>query len=418
MWLFAAGAGVVVAAVLYGESLLPESGKRREIVRIQTYQVSPGEVEQTVRLTGATAAENFAALVAPQMRSGRRGGFASLTLQDVADPGARVRRGDVVAEFDRQDMLLRIDNTEAQVTQAEANLRKVQSELQVLREAHEHSIRIAKADLEKARLDLKTAPVRSDIDTQLLKLAVEEAEARYKQLLSEVKHMQTSLESQLRLSVLTRDEAVAELRRAQANADRMLVRAPIEGIIVMQTIVRGGEMDQVGKGDTLRTGQPFMQIVDQTSMVVNASANQVDAELIRIGARARVGFDAYPDLVLPAVVHGVGAMTKSVGWRGEYVKEIPVALRLLEMDPRVIPDLSVSVDVILAAENDSLVAPLQTIFQDTPEQRPFVFLQRPSGWERREVELGSANHIAVAVRSGLEEGDVIAAEQPPQTGRN
>ncbi len=40
----------------------------------------------------------------------------------------------------------------------------------------------------------------------------------------------------------------------------------------------------------------FMQIVDPSSMVINANINQVDSEALRIGMRASVRFDAYPGL--------------------------------------------------------------------------------------------------------------------------
>jgi len=140
--------------------------------------------------------------------------------------------------------------------------------------------------------------------------------------------------------------------------------------------------------------------------------NQVNAELIRIGAKARVRFDAYPDLALPAEVYSMAAMPRASMWRAEYVKEVPVTLRLLTTDPRVIPDLSVSADVVLATEQRALITPREAVFQDGPEARPYVFLQRPEGWLRREVELGTANNVSAAVRSGLREGDVVACSRP------
>lgn len=342
----------------------------------------------------------------------------SLVLKEVAAPGSRAKKGDVVAEFDRQDMLTLLDDYKVQVSQAEASMRSIQAQLEVIQDAHQQSIRTAKAELDKARLDLKTIPVRSAIDAELLKLAAEETEARYKQLLNEVKFMEASLNSQRRLAQLNLDEEKAEAKRIQLDVDRMLMRAPIDGIVVMQTTWRGGEQGQIERGDELHSGHPFMQIVDTDSMVVDASVNQVDSELMRIGAKARVRFDAYPNLELPASVYAIGAMTKTAGWRASFVKEIPVSLKLEGTDPRVIPDLSVSVDVVLGAEQKAVVAPIESIFQDSAAARPFVFLQRPSGWERREVELGVTNYINAAVRSGLKPGDVVARARPFDKPRN
>ena len=69
-------------------------------------------------------------------------------------------------------------------------------------------------------------------------------------------------------------------------------------------------------------------------MIVNAAVNQVNAELIRVGAKAAVRLDAFPDILLPAEVYSVGAMIRQgATGTGGYVKDVPVALRLLSTDP-------------------------------------------------------------------------------------
>jgi hypothetical protein len=65
----------------------------------------------------------------------------------------------------------------------EAGFRKLESEVAVQKRIHAQSIENAKADLDKARLDLKTIPVLGTMDAERLRLAAEEAEARHKQLL-------------------------------------------------------------------------------------------------------------------------------------------------------------------------------------------------------------------------------------------
>ncbi|HOK45379.1 MAG TPA: hypothetical protein PLK67_05580, partial [Bryobacteraceae bacterium] len=80
--------------------------------------------------------------------------------------------------------------------------------------------------------------------------------------------------------------------------------------------------------------------------------------------------------------------------------------------PRVIPNLSVGADVILATEESEGIVPREAVFYDPESQQPYAFVKTPDGWEKRELELGLSNHIAVAVRSGLSEGDIVAAEMP------
>ena len=343
---------------------------------------------------------------------GGQGGSSEfgLILQKVVDSGAKVRKGQVVAEFDRQYMLTRLDDYQASVAQTEAAVVKLRTELDVLKEVHQQKIASAKADLDKARLDLKTTPVLGAIEAERMKLALEEAEASYKQALAEVRHFDASQKAQMRVAELDLQQAKLEFRRAEANADRMLMKAAIDGLAVMQNTFRGGEFSPVQQGDQLWPGQPFMQIVDTSDMVVNATVNQVDVDKLRIGARATVRFDAFPGLELPARVHSIAAITKPGGQRAQYVKEIPVKLKLEAIDPRVIPDLSVSVDVVLAQEPDSTVVSLAAIHYDG--DKPIVYVRSANGWEPRAVQLGLASNLQVAIRSGLQPGEEVALEKP------
>ncbi len=327
-----------------------------------------------------------------------------------------VKKGEVVAEFDRQNVLNRLDDFRASVQQEEASFKKLQAELLVTRKAHEQTILSAKAQLDKARLDIQTAPVRSDIEKERLRLALEEAEARYKQLLAEVPHVRIAEEAQVKVQEIELQTSRIELKRVEANADRMLVKAPIDGLTVMQNMFRGTEMTPIQQGDQVFPGMNFMRIVNPSSMVINASVNQTDVEQMRIGAKATVRFDAYPDMVVPARVISVGAIPKAGGSRASYVKEIPVLLKLEKMDPRIIPDLSVSVDVVLASEEKATMAPLAGLFRD--EGGSFVLVRNGKDWERRAVEAGPANYLVTVIRSGLRPGETIAASWPLNDPKN
>ena len=345
---------------------------------------------------------------------GGGGGDFGLILEDVAPPGTRANKGDVVAAFDRQYMLLRLDDYRASVAQNEAALTKQKADLEITRTAHQQLIASSKADLEKARLDTKTIPVLSAIDAERSKLAFEEAQARYDQLLHEVKFVRISEDANLRNAELDLAQAKIELQRAERNTDRMVVKAPIAGLVVMQNTFRGSEFAPIQKGDEVWPGESFMQIVNPSSMVINASVNQSDVQLLKVGATARVRFDAYGDLELPARVEAIGALSSSNGQRASFVRAVPVRLRLEKMDPRVIPDLSVSVDVALASpQRAAAVAPVGAIFHDEGS-RSFVYVRESTGWESRPVETGARNNLFAVVKRGLSPGEVIALDEPTQ----
>jgi len=343
------------------------------------------------------------------------GGDFGLVLQSAAKPGARVRKGEQVAEFDRQSMLNRLDDYRAAVAQMDASFAKLKAEVEVQRRAHAQSVENAKAALDQATLDLKTIPVLGAIEAERTRLAAEEANAKYKQLLAEVKFVEAGYASQVRIAELQLQQAHLELKRAEMNADRMLMKAPIDGLVVMQSIFRGTDLGQIQEGDQLWPGMRFVQIVDPSSMIVNATVNQVDADTIRVGSKAKIHFDAFPDLELPATIHAIGAMTKPGGMRGSYVKEIPVLIKIDKLDPRVIPDLSVSIDVEIASVTDAVIAPLSSIFHDeTGAHSTWVLVKNGDSWKRRDVEVGIASNLEAAIKSGLQPGEVVAVERPPE----
>jgi multidrug resistance efflux pump len=347
---------------------------------------------------------------------GGGGGDFTLVLQYLIKPGSLVKKGDTIAEFDRQYMLLRLEDYKATMETAKAQLAQQRANLDLARYIHNQNVEKAKAALDKAKLDMKTLPVLSAIDQERVKLALEEAEAQYKQQLAEGKFIDEQEKAQLRYAELEFKALEIEYRRAQSNADRMLAKAAISGMTVMQNILRGGEMAQIQQGDQLYPGQFYMQVVDPNSMIINATVNQVDAEQLRIGMKARVRFDAYPGLEVPAHIVNIAAVPKSGGMRANYVREIPVRLRLDQMDPRIIPDLSASVDVVLACEEQPAVAPLAAVFTDNESGKPYVFLREGNAWRRRDIELGLSNFLVTSVK-GLPVGAVVALDPPPAGGK-
>lgn len=413
-WALLILAVVVAAGVLFNRRQAPAPA-RQPAAALRTARVRTGVLERTLRVSGVTAAADSFTLLTPPLIGNRGYGgpqHFTLILQQLVPPGSYVKKGDIVAEFDRQYMLIRLDDYRAMLAEHEMSVKTLNAQLEIRRRAYEQQIRKAKGNVDKATLDLKTTPVRSAIQTAQFELALAEARVCYEELSEDMTNVLVSERAAIRARELDLREAQSEMRRAQANADRMIIRAPIEGLTVMQTIHRAGEPGQIQQGDQLYPGQPYMQIVNLRSMVVQAGVNQVDAGQLRLGAGARVRLDAFPGLELPARLYYIGAIANSRGFRGAYVKEVPIRLKLEKTDPRVIPHYSVSADVVVDSQPNATVVPREAVFAGAQGESPFAWVQTPAGWEKRDLDLGLANHLDVAVHSGLRDGDVVATEWP------
>jgi hypothetical protein len=126
--------------------------------------------------------------------------------------------------------------------------------------------------------------------------------------------------------------------------------------------------------------------------------------------KATIHMDAYPDIELPGTLVGIGAMAKMSTFRARYVGEIPVRIKLEKTDARVIPDLTGSAEIVLSSERNTMVAPRSAVFAE--EGGSYVFVQGPEGWIKKKVELGMPSFTMISIRSGLQQGDVVALQRP------
>src|ERR1039458_9680123 len=279
--LLVAAAGIA----FYFKSQSALAGGGGPIITVPTVAAVVGELDRKVRITGTVAAKNFAALLAPRIQGSRsntnRGGMGgslgagpaggggpggadfNLVLIHLSKAGIHVKKDDVVAEFDPTNQLQRLDDYKDTVIQTDNSIKKMMASLAATKEAHDQTIRASKATWDQALLDLQTIPVKSAIDAENLKLAAEQAEATYKQLVFEDSLVIESQRATIRVSELTKDQSNIELQRADGNVKRMDIHSPMEGIAVMASIIRNGEYGQVREGDQVNAGQPFLTIVDQ-----------------------------------------------------------------------------------------------------------------------------------------------------------
>ena len=404
------GAAAVLALAL---PFIPRSSKGPDgqPMQVRTAKVRSGTVESTLRVTGMLATKDEVTLLAPRL-PGRRGGGPeafNMTLQHLVKPGVLVKKGDVVAEFDPQYMRTRLDDRQAEVEQEERNLRRLRANLTVTMSAHRQRIRVAKAAFDKAALDLKSIPVRSAIQAEILRLRHEEAAAYHQQVLKEEPFVEASERAALRYRELDIESEMIELRRDQGNVLRMKIVAPIDGIVVPQPVRRGSEMAEVAEGDDLRSGQPFVKIVDTRSLVVDATLNQVDAERVRLGSRAKVEFDALPGVHLSGRITALGAVAVSSRFRPDFLRQVPLQVTLEGTDPRLFPNVSASADIVVASEEAAAIVPRECVFE-TEGGAPRAFVRTGNGWQERGLVLGLANNVEVAVLEGLNEGETVATQ--------
>ena len=405
-WLGAGAVVLIGGAAGWALWPKPASPGAASAVVVKTVKVGTGGLVQTLRLTGSTSARNFANVVAPMMRGPDAG--RSQVLIYLVKSGTMIKKGEMIAQIDAQSIKDHLDDVEATVVSSEADIRKLKAEQAIEMETLAQNLRVAKATLDKSRVDAQASEIRTPIDQEILKLSVDQAAAQYKELQQDLLTTQTRQKADMRLLEIAKERNVRHRDRHKTDVTRFTMNSPMAGLVVMQSIWRGGDMAQIQQGDQISPGQPFAKIVDTSSMQLEATVNQTESEAIRIGQRATIAFDAFPGLVLNGKVSAVGALAVG-GWRQNYyIRNIPVRIDIVGQDPRVIPDLSAAADIVLSEKDGGVIVPREAVADSGG--KPVVYVKQADSFAARAVELGAANNTQVAVISGLQPGDEIAAQ--------
>lgn len=386
----------------------PAASQPGPLAVIPTIRVTTGAMERVARIGGQTASQAYSSIKAPIMRGPESG--REMILLFLVKSGSKVKKGDLLVQIDAQASMDHIEDVKDTVESAEADIKKRRAEQFIDMETLVQSLRVAEAEWKKAKLDYAGSEMRTSIDRELLKIAEDEAEARYKELHADVAQKEASQKAEIRILEITRERHIRHLRRHDDDVNRYAIRSPMDGLAVVQTTFRGGDLQAIQQGDQVTPGQILIRVVDIDRMLVEATVNQAESGSFRVGQETRIRLDAFPGLQFSGKIFSIGAMAVG-GWRqGFYIRTVPVSIRIQGADPRLIPDLSASVDVLMDRADRQRQVPLTALFREGGQWVAFV--RRGAGFEKRAVTVGLQNGTHAAVTEGLQDDDEVALERP------
>jgi HlyD family secretion protein len=311
------------------------------------------EGSATLRLKGMTAAIAARSIQAPLISGAQVG---TLTITKLVSSGTRVKQGDLLVEFDRQAQLRDAIDKQAQSDDQNEKVVEEQAKEAAARAKDETEITQAENALAKAKLEMEKVELMSRIDAEKAQEDLDEAQATLAQLKETFELKRKAAQASIRILEIQRDRTRETMLHAQANSALMEIHAPIDGIVVFNTIWKQGNMGEVQEGDQVRPGVPFMQVVDPAMMEVHVPVNQGDLLGLKLGEKAQVHLDAYSDLVFEGQLESIDPM----GTPGDFsskLRNFSATFSIKGQDPRLMPDLSAAVDVTpLGADNSGSVA--------------------------------------------------------------
>jgi len=367
-----------------------------------TVTVRRGTYTRTVRLAGITEAVRTAAATAPRLAGQSN---STLVITRLVKTGSRVKSGDVLVEFDPQDQIRAAFDRRTEFQDLEQQIRRVEAEQATAYAGDETAMKQAENDVGRAQLEMRKNRVLPAIEADKNVLALEETEARLAEVRQARALRRLTAAADLKILEIRRERMEQTLHHAEQNAQYMVIRAPFEGLAVVQAVFKGSAMTEVQEGDEVRPGMPIVNVVDPSSMQVRARVSQVDGSLVAVGQPVRATLDAYPGVSFAGKVTQVAplAITSSVT---PAVRGFVALASIAGSDAVLMPDLSAAVDVVVQQRENVLVLPRESVAID--RTGAWVQARQGGSFVRRVVAVGEVGDTQIVVISGVAEGDVIA----------
>jgi multidrug efflux pump subunit AcrA (membrane-fusion protein) len=336
--------GLIVATVfaaLATSLWLARAKKPATSGSLATSSHTPADIPGVLRLKGTTQAARTRSIQAPLLAGDKEG---TLTITSLQPAGATVKQGALLVEFDRQAQLRDFLDKQAQDNKLADDVLQEEAKEDAARAKDETEIKVAEGALGTADLEMQKVELLSRIDAEKARENLEEARATLDQLKETFNLKRRAAQASIRILQIQRDRGRETMLHAKANAALMQVRSPIDGVVVLNTIWKQGNIGEVQEGDQVRPGVPFMQVVDPSAMEVQVPVNQQDVLALHDGQKAQIHLDAYPDLVCPAQLEVVDPMGKSGDFSAK-VRTFSAIWAVMCTDPRLLPGLSAAVDI-------------------------------------------------------------------------
>ncbi len=310
--------GVVLVAALAGAAVY----KRKQEGKITAVSFERAEIRtltQTVTATGKIQPE-VEVKIAPEVA----GEVVELPFKE----GDAVRKG---------DLLIRIkpDNYRFQVEQQEANLAAtrasaVQSRAQLLK---------VQEDFKRSE-DLFRRNLISDSEFTAARTNLEVAEANL-----------ASAEAQIR-------RAEGSLNQARDQLAKTAIYAPMDGIVSARSTEVGERVASTGQYG----GTEVMRVADLDNMEVRVNVNENDVVNVKLGDRARIAIDAFPDRTFHGEVKEIASSAKTEGLNTQQeVTNFQVKIRIADKSARLRPGMSANADIETKTVASVVTVPIQSV---------------------------------------------------------
>lgn len=204
----------------------------------------------------------------------------------------------------------------------------------------------------------------------------------------------------------------AKYQQHQSALAQLEVLAPYDGMLVYEKNWRG---EKASIGQTVFPGSTIAKIPNLEKMQAKLYVLDKNAINLKVGQKVKVSLDAYPDEKLTGEVLSVSGFSRTIK-RGNPTKYFELLASIEQQSDSLQPGAKVNASISVNEAEAKIVIPLQAIFNQQNEN--YVYLKDGQGFERRMVKTADKNLYFVEIIEGLESGDTIALSVPEEVARS
>ena len=308
VWI-AVGVVVIVAVAAF----LLSGGKKKEEVNFKTEKVAKVNILNSITATGTIEPVN-------EVTVGTQ--VSGIVSKLYVDYNSVVKKGQVIAELDKSNLMSQLNTAKAQLSQAQASLRSAQSDLAYQKANYNRYKTLYQKGLISAN-DYETARLSYQTSQQTV--------------------------------VSRKDQVVSaqeEVSRAQTNLSYATITSPIDGIVVSKSVEEGQTVNA-----NMSTPDLFTIAQDLTNMQVVADVDEADIGDVKKGERVTFTVDAYPDDTFEGVVTQVRLEATTTN----NVVTYEVVISAPNADMKLKPGLTANVVIYTQESNGVLSVPSKAL---------------------------------------------------------
>lgn len=220
--------------------------------------------------------------------------------------GEHVKPGDVLFEIDPVPFQIAVTQAQARLAGVRTDFANVKSNLQAL----ERQIALARENvaLKQNDLDRKSALLRnrtvSQAEVESTQASLVAAKNQVEQLTQQASALRNQLLGDPNLPIEKYPpfaQAQAALEQAERDLDHAVVKAPIAATAT--------QVESIQLGRYVAAGTPVFALVDDSHPWVDANPKETDITLLRVGQKAKITIDTFPDRVFTGEVQSVSPGT-------------------------------------------------------------------------------------------------------------